>query len=262
MDNATLLNTGPVSWVVLAVLLAVAAAVWQFALWRRFLEVVAAGLRALVQLAVVALVIAALAGHPVLAMVFVALMFAVAAWTSGHRIAPGGRWWMAAVPIAAGTLPVAAIMFASGVLPPNALALIAVLGQQIGGAMATTTLAGRRARDELRERFGEVEAAVALGFDWVVARKLVAREIAGEAVIPGLDQTRTAGMVTLPGAFVGMIIGGAAPLDAGLIQLLVLISLLAVTTTAAWTTFLLAAHNVWERPAAPVVSAGSTSGRR
>ncbi|WP_196810892.1 ABC transporter permease [Arthrobacter sp. 35W] len=249
MEGTTLLNTGPAAWVVLAVLLGGAAAVWALALHRRFTEVLLAGARALIQLAVVAVVIAAVSPYPGLAMAFVALMFIVAVWTSGHRVAPRGRWWMAALPIAAGTLPAAGALLLSGVLPLQALALIAVLGQQIGGAMATTTLAGRRVADELVLRRGEVEAAAALGFEWPSARRLVSRHVAGEAVLPGLDQTRTAGLVTLPGAFVGMILGGASPIDAGIIQLLVLVSLLAVNTTAAWAAFQLAAHGLWEKPA-------------
>lgn len=249
MEGSTLLNTGPASWLLLALLLVAAAAIWRLALERRFSEMLVAGGRALVQLAIVAVVIAAVSPYPALALAFIAVMFSVAVWTAGHRVAPNGQWWMAAVPIAAGTLPVAGVMFLSGVLPLASLALIAVVGQQIGGAMATTTLAGRRIGDELSVRRGEVEAAVALGFEWPAARRLIVRHVAGEAVLPGLDQTRTAGLVTLPGAFVGMILGGAAPIDAGIIQLLVLLSLLAVNTTAAWVAFQLAAHGLWEKPA-------------
>jgi putative ABC transport system permease protein len=40
------------------------------------------------------------------------------------------------------------------------------------------------------------------------------------------------GLVTLPGAFVGMLLGGATPLQAGAVQLLVLVLLLAVETVA------------------------------
>jgi putative ABC transport system permease protein len=40
------------------------------------------------------------------------------------------------------------------------------------------------------------------------------------------------GLVTLPGAFVGMLLGGAGPIAAGAVQLFVLVSLLAVETIA------------------------------
>jgi putative ABC transport system permease protein len=47
-----------------------------------------------------------------------------------------------------------------------------------------------------------------------------------------MDQTRTVGLVTLPGAFVGMLLGGASPIEAGAVQVLVLLLLLAVETVA------------------------------
>jgi len=61
---------------------------------------------------------------------------------------------------------------------------------------------------------------------------LVGREAAGIALIPGLDQTRTVGLVTLPGAFVGVLLAGASPLQAAAVQLLVLTGLLLVQVLA------------------------------
>ena len=48
------------------------------------------------------------------------------------------------------------------------------------------------------------------------------------------DQTRTVGLVTLPGAFVGVLLGGGTPLQAGAAQLLVLVGLLAAEVLAVW----------------------------
>lgn len=64
------------------------------------------------------------------------------------------------------------------------------------------------------------------------ARLEVARPAASDALLPGLDQTRTVGLVTLPGAFVGMLLGGASPLLAGAVQLFVLVALMAVQAVA------------------------------
>ena len=44
--------------------------------------------------------------------------------------------------------------------------------------------------------------------------------------MPGIDQNRTVGLVTLPGAFVGVLIGSGDPVQAGAAQVLVL--------TASW----------------------------
>jgi UDP-glucose/iron transport system permease protein len=61
----------------------------------------------------------------------------------------------------------------------------------------------------------------------------IGRAAAGEALRPVLDQTRTTGLVTLPGAFVGALMGGASPLEAGRFQLVVLVCLITAQTIAA-----------------------------
>ncbi|NED92111.1 ABC transporter permease, partial [Streptomyces sp. SID11233] len=77
-----------------------------------------------------------------------------------------------------------------------------------------------------------VEAALALGLPDRDARLEIARPAASDALLPGLDQTRTVGLVTLPGAFVGVLLGGARPLAAGAVQLFVLLALMAVQSLA------------------------------
>jgi putative ABC transport system permease protein len=128
-------------------------------------------------------------------------------------------------------------------------------GILIGGTMVATALAGRRALDELAARRGEVEAALALGLLPRDAAMEIARGTAAQALVPALDQTRTVGLVTLPGAFVGMLLGGATPVQAGAVQLLVLLLLLAVQTVAVAVVLELVCRGRIRRPAGPV-SAG------
>jgi putative ABC transport system permease protein len=62
----------------------------------------------------------------------------------------------------------------------------------------------------------------------------IARDAAFEALVPALDQTRTVGLVTLPGAFVGALLGGASASQAARFQIVVLVGLLcaeAITAT-------------------------------
>jgi putative ABC transport system permease protein len=111
-------------------------------------------------------------------------------------------------------------------VPLTGIALVPVGGIVLGGAMTATSLAGRRALDELTARRGEFEAALALGLRDRDAALLVARPSAAEASTPALDQTRTVGLVTLPGAFVGVLLGSGDPVQAAAAQVLVLIGLL------------------------------------
>lgn len=135
-----------------------------------------------------------------------------------------------------------AVLLLTGLLPVRGLALIPVTGILIGGALTATVLGGRRALDELTMRHGEVEAGMALGLLDRDARMEIARPAASEALLPGLDQTRTVGLVTLPGAFVGMLLGGASPVQAGAVQLFVLVALMAVQAVAVATVLELVAR--------------------
>ncbi|MDI9919090.1 ABC transporter permease, partial [Rhodococcus sp. IEGM 1379] len=79
-------------------------------------------------------------------------------------------------------------------------------------------------------RYGEVEAALSLGFSQRDARWEVARIAGADALLPGLDQTRTVGLVTLPGAFVGVLLATGSAVQAGAVQILVLAGLLLAQT--------------------------------
>ncbi|WP_431044670.1 ABC transporter permease [Streptomyces sp. P1-3] len=194
--------------------------------------VATAGLRAAAQLAAVSYLIGWVVRAVPLLLCFVALMFAVAVRTAGRRITGNRTWWWTAAPIGAGVLPVVAVLLLTGLVPVEGIALIPVTGILIGGALTATVLSGRRALDELRQRHGEVEAGLALGLLDRDARLEIARPAASDALLPGLDQTRTVGLVTLPGAFVGMLLGGASPVLAGAVQLFVLVALMAVQAVA------------------------------
>ncbi|MFF3327410.1 ABC transporter permease [Streptomyces sp. NPDC002889] len=217
---------------VLAALLVLAATVAALAHLGRSREIAVAGVRAAVQLAAVSLVIGWVVKAVPLLLAFLMLMYAVAVRTAGRRITRNETWWWAGVPIAAGVVPVVATLLLTGLVPVKGIALIPVTGILIGGALTVTVLGGRRALDELEQRRGEVEAGMALGLADRDARMEVAREPASDALLPGLDQTRTVGLVTLPGAFVGMLLGGASPLEAGAVQLFVLVALMAVQAVA------------------------------
>ncbi|GAA3521608.1 ABC transporter permease [Actinocatenispora rupis] len=215
--------------VALALLAATVAALGRLGVGRRVLT---ASVRAALQLTAVSLVIAAVLRSLALTALFVALMYSVASVTSARRITRSRTGLWAAVPIAAGLVPALALILGSGLVPLTGIAIVPIAGILIGGAMTATSLSGRRALDELATRHGEYEAALALGFSRRAAVLEVCRPSAAQALVPALDQTRTVGLVTLPGAFVGVLLGGASPLAAGAAQLLVLIALLAVESVA------------------------------
>jgi putative ABC transport system permease protein len=198
-------------------------------------EQVVAALRAVVQLAVVSTVIGAVLGSLGLSFGFVALMFLVASFSASRRLLVPVRHQVAWVglAVACGAGPVVGLCLGSGVIPMNGAGVIPIAGIVIGNAMTAVAASGRRAFDELRAQRGQYEAALALGLQEPEAVRLVVQPTAREALLPTLDQTRTVGLVTLPGAFIGVLLGGGTAVEAGAAQLLVLIGLLAAQALSA-----------------------------
>ena len=227
-------EVGPVLGLVLIALAASAALLVRLGGLGLGRDVAVVSVRAAVQLAVVSLLIAAVLRSAGWTAAFVAGMAVVAAATAGRRITgrTAGPGWWTVLPIAAGAAPVLALLLATALVPSRPVAVLPIAGILVGGAMTATGLTGRRALDELTARRGEYEGGLALGLVPRDAALEVCRPAAALALVPALDQTRTVGLVTLPGAFVGVLLGGADPVEAGAIQLLVLIGLLAVESIA------------------------------
>jgi putative ABC transport system permease protein len=184
------------------------------------------------QLAVVATVIVAVVRSWWLTVAFVLLMLGVASWTSARRMTTHPSGFLAAAAIVGGVVPVLAITLVSGAVPLTGIAVVPVAGIVIGGAMTATSLGGRRALDDLESRRDEYEGALALGGHRRDAAMIVCRPAATQALVPPMDQTRTVGLVTLPGAFVGVLIGSGNPVQAAAAQVLVLLGLLAAETVS------------------------------
>jgi putative ABC transport system permease protein len=198
-----------------------------------------AALRCVVQLAAVSLVIGLVLRSMWLTFLFVTFMVVVAAATSSRRVTGSRRAvvgaataWML-LPIVGSVGPAMTLALATRVVPFEPIAVLPTSGILIGGAMTAATLAGRRVVEELDSRHGTYEAALALGLTRRQSIGIVARGSAALALVPGQDQTRTVGLVTLPGAFVGVLLAGASPIEAGAAQAFILISLLAVQAVAA-----------------------------
>ena len=196
-------------------------------------EIAIAAARALVQLAVVGAAIALVFEFPALAVAFVAVMIATAGLTAGSRLRglPQARA-RALAAIALPSLVATGALLAVGAFELTARAAVPTAGILIGGAMAATTLTGRRLLESLHDDTLEIETRLALGDSARMALAPAIRRAVHTGLVPVVDQTRSVGLVTLPGTFVGLILGGATPEEAAATQLVVLCALLAVELAA------------------------------
>lgn len=217
----------------LALLVAMAVGVSLVGRARLERETLIAVTRAAVQLALVAVVITAVLEHEWSSLLFAGVMFVVASITAAGRVGARPSLPWVAVTVGGGALPVLIVIFGTGAVEFSGPGIVAISGIVIGGSMTAHTLAARRAFDVMRTDRGQIEAGLALGLDRALAISNVIGRHTREAVLPVVDQTRTVGLVTLPGAFVGVLLGGGSARDAAAAQLIVLVGLLAAETSVA-----------------------------
>jgi UDP-glucose/iron transport system permease protein len=246
----------------LAVLAAIAVAVLTVGRVGHRRAVLVASVRAAIQLAVVAAALRGVFTAPPFVVLVLAIMFGVATWTASRRLRAFERAGRAVV-LACGAGVVVAVGLICGlpILDRSVRTLVAVSGIVTGGTMTAATLTGRLLLDGLRRRRDEVEGWLALGATPRQAVAPIARDAAAEALVPALDQTRTVGLVTLPGAFVGALLGGASAVGAARFQIVVLVGLLcAESITAVALSWLLGAPRQLpeDEAAAPVAKAAAT----
>jgi putative ABC transport system permease protein len=184
-------------------------------------------LRAAVQLGVLSLVLRGVISSLPLTLALLAVMVIVAAATSRQRLGLSWRMLPAVALIVAisAALP-AAVALGTGAVAFEPRYLLAVAGILVGNAMTAVSLMGRSLRTALQREREVVEGWLALGATPRRAALPVVRAAGSTAVLPATDQTRTTGVVTLPGAFVGAVFGGASPIAAAEFQLVVLAGIL------------------------------------
>lgn len=196
--------------------------------------VIVASIRAAIQLAVVAAALRGVFAAPLAVIGVLGVMFGVATWTSARRLrGHDGAYPAVVIACACGATIAIGIVVGLPMLQRDLRTLVAVSGIVIGGCMTAATLTGRRLADALDRRRDEVEAWLSIGATPRQAVRDLARDSIFDALVPALDQTRTVGLVTLPGAFVGALIGGAGAVGAARFQLAVLVSLLCAEAVTA-----------------------------
>ena len=207
-----------------------------------------AAIRAAVQLAAVAGVLAAALTRLWSSMLVLTVMFVVASVTAARRSQASRGSALLTVSLALGLLAVLPLLL-SGVVPLTGVAVVPIVAIVLGNTMTAVAVAARLALDTLKLRAGEVEAALSLGMSERDSRMEIIGESAANALLPNLDSTRTVGLVTLPGAFVGVLLSTGSATQAGAVQILVLIALLLSQTCGVAATIELVARGMITRAA-------------
>ena len=179
------------------------------------------------QLAVVSLLLGFALTQAWAGVAILGVMLVTAIVTAGGRLKEFPHALRAVgIAILSGMAVTLTVVFATGAFEPSIRYVLAISGIVIGGSMTAATSTGRQLWLGMVHRSDEIEGWLALGATPRQSVIDIARSAVAESLRPALDQTKTTGLVTLPGAFVGALLAGASPVDAGIFQVTVLAGLL------------------------------------
>jgi putative ABC transport system permease protein len=238
------LDVGQVAASLVLVAVAALVSIWQRADLER--DIAVATVRSFVQLTAIGYVIRFIFDENNLVFVFalLAAMVLFGAFTARgrargvpHSFSP----LLIALALAGSTTLV--LVVALGVFKPQARYLVPVGGMVIGNAMTAAAVALNRLGDDVVDGAAQIEATLALGATASQAMRPLVRRSLRSGLIPLIDSTKTTGLIFFPGTMVGMLLAGAAPIDAVRLQLVLLYVLLGSVAIAALTAVLLAYRN-------------------
>jgi len=178
----------------------------------------------------------------VVALLAVMVLFGALTARSRARKVPHAFWPLLIALALAGATTLGLVL-ALGVFKAQARYLVPVGGMVIGNAMTAAAVALNRLGDEVANSTNPIEATLALGATATQAIRPALRRSLRSGMIPLIDSTKTTGLIFFPGTMVGMLLAGAAPIDAVRLQLILLYVLLGSVSLGALASVLLAYRN-------------------
>lgn len=209
-------------------------------------QIVWASFRAAVQLGIVGVLLALIIRtkwESALSVVWVLAMIGIASWVTSSRAGTRKILPASVVAIGTSTLLSLAVIFGFGVLPFEPIQVIVVAGITIGNTLPSTVVAADQVRKQFTEHRLRIEGLLALGLDAKQSSLFVVREATRVAILPQIERTKVVGLVALPGAMTGLLIAGVSPIDAVVIQLIVMFLVLGTVAVSATVVAVVTARN-------------------
>lgn len=217
------------------ILVAVALAVSRW--WRIGVakEMAIGSVRTFIQLIAVGYALELIFGMESVAMIGLAIlvMLLVGAQAAAGRVKNlRGSFRLVFFSMAVGSLFTLAIMLAFKIITLDARYVIPLAGMIISNAMNATALTIDRLASDLSGNVLRIESGLALGKTWREVSLQFERSAVNSGMMMILNFMKTVGIVALPGAMTGMILAGAEPLEAVLLQVIVAYMLLSAVTVS------------------------------
>lgn len=196
-------------------------------------DVIIAAVRSTIQLMIVGYILTFVfdGNHPIYMFLMILLMIVAATQNiikKGQGI-KGITWKIVLTLIVVEVLTIG-ILTGFRIIPFEPRYVIPISGMMIGNAMVLSLLFLNRFLSELDQNDEQIELILSLGGTPKQAIHRVLMTSIKNSMIPTIESTKTMGLVQLPGMMSGQIIGGADPLVAAQLQLLIIFLLMTAAT--------------------------------
>ena len=125
---------------------------------------------------------------------------------------------------------VVSVAFFFEVIEYTPINVVVVSGITIGNIVPSAVLAVQQLNMQLTSRRLEAESLLALGADKSILTRFLAPQIIKTAITTQIERTKVVGLIALPGAMTGLLLAGIEPMDAVLLQLIVMYMILGSVT--------------------------------
>ena len=244
MIAAIHLSPGQVVASLALVAVALLVSIWQRADLER--DIAVATVRSFIQLTAIGYVITVIFDEDSFALVvgLISVMVVFGAFTARSRAKQvPNAFWPLLVSLGVAAVSTLGLVVALGIFPATPRYMVPVGGMVVGNSMTSAAVALNRLGDDVADSAGAIEARLALGATSAQAIRPIMRRSLRSGMIPLIDSTKTTGLIFFPGTMVGMLLAGAAPIDAVRLQLILLYTLLGSVSLGALTAVLLAYRN-------------------
>ena len=136
------------------------------------------------------------------------------------RRIPGIRLY-ALVALSGAVAVTLALLFGFGVFDLEPVTLVVIAGITLGNTLPAAVQAADTVSAEFIDNRERVEVLLALGFDRQGASRIVTQSAVRQALLPQIERTKVIGLIALPGTMTGMLLAGAEPVNAVLVQLII-----------------------------------------
>jgi len=186
--------------------------------------------------------------HLLLILLTVLVMVLIGGYTAGRRADLFfSGFSISTFSIGLGSFFTLGFMLLLGIINTDPKYIIPLGGMMVGNSMNASALALERLDSEVRGKKAQIEQALALGATSSQAVEGSFRKTVKAAMIPILNMMKVVGLVQLPGAMTGMILAGASPISAVIIQIIVVYMLVSSVTISAVLTTLLARNHYFTK---------------